>query len=239
MSLAESLSRVTEFWKRHGLVATVRRAAVDAKRAIFARRMAIYSFDFGKQTLRDLKIPSSFTVHRVRNETELSPRDLETLIGHWNPKLARRSINERFLKDASLWVVRGENQLAGYCWTMTGKPIAPYYFPLAADDVQLFDVFVLPKSRGGAVAWYLIMSVLHALKAGGAARVYADMGEWNRGSLALYDKLTPFRRLGTARTFTLFGLKFITWDDRPATQAPQKATQWNQRPLTKAKSQES
>ena len=239
MSFFESLSRATEYLKRHGLAATLRRAGVSAKHALVDRRMAVYCFDFGKQTLRDLKVSSSFTVHRIRNEMELSQQDLEILIGHWNPKLARRSISERFAKGASLWVVRSENQLAGYCWTMTGKPIAPYYFPLAADDVQLFDVFVLPKSRGGAVAWYLIMSVLHALKADGAARVYADMGEWNRGSLALYDKLTPFRPLGIAQSFTLFGHKFITWDESPATQAPQDATQWNQRPLAKAKSQES
>jgi ribosomal protein S18 acetylase RimI-like enzyme len=225
MSVANSISRLTTYYTRHGFRATIRRAGVAMKRSLFSGRMVVFYFDFGKQTLRDLAIPSSVKVDRVRSGSELVQQDMETLIGHWNPKLAQRRMNERFGKGASLWVVRRENQLAGYCWTLKGKAIAPYYLPLAPDDTQLFDVYVLPRSRGGAVAWYLISSVLHALKDEGGARVYADMGEWNSASLALYSRMTPFRRLGTARSFTILGHKFITWDDTPATETRQKAPQ--------------
>ena len=64
-------------------------------------------------------------------------------------------------------MVECEDRLAGYGWTLQGQTIEPYYFPLAPDDVQLFDFYVFPKFRGRAIHWLLTGHILHAMAAEG------------------------------------------------------------------------
>ena len=73
----------------------------------------------------------------------------------WNPKLAHRNIKERFDKGASLWLIKFEDRLAGYGWTLQGRTIEPHYFPLGQDDVHLFDFHVFPKYRGRGLTLFL------------------------------------------------------------------------------------
>lgn len=207
--LGASISRITEYYSRHGFGATIGRARVALSRALFANRMVVFYCDLSKP-VRTSAIPDSFKIDRLLSQAELSRQDFETMMGLWNPKLALRNLNERFAKGAELWIIKSEEQLAAFCWTMKGRTISPYYFPIGSQDVQLFDFYVLPKFRGGAVLWFLIGSMLQVLKAEGATRAYGDVAEWNRASLAFY-RITPFRRLGAARSFNIFGHQFTTW----------------------------
>ena len=69
-------------------------------------------------------------MERHRNQTDLSPRDLQEITSFWNPELARRKIKERFELGASLWLIKVEGKLAGYGWTLQGRTVEPHYFPL-------------------------------------------------------------------------------------------------------------
>jgi ribosomal protein S18 acetylase RimI-like enzyme len=128
----------------------------------------------------------------------------------WHPELSGQRIRERFEKGASLWLLESEGQLACYSWTIKGRAIDGYYFPLGSDDVQLFDFYVFPKFRGRAVLWILLAEILQALRAEGAARVFGDVAEWNQPSLSFY-KMTPFRLLGMVRTYRILGQVIIRW----------------------------
>ena len=212
MVISNSISRLSDYYSRHGLSATFRRAGTGLKRALFANRMIVFYCDLQDRNSRTVAIPNSMRIDRVKSEAELPPQDLQSITSFWNPNQARRNITERFGKGASLWLIRSGEDLAGYGWTLRGNVIAPYYFPLGSGDVQLFDFYVVPKFRGRAMHWLLTAHILQTLAAEGAARAFADTHEWNQAQLSSF-KMAPLRRLGMARTFELFGNKYVKWLD--------------------------
>jgi ribosomal protein S18 acetylase RimI-like enzyme len=201
--------RLTDYYKRHGFMDTIRRAVLAVKRALFASRMVVFHCDLTKLVTPPVSIPALLKVECLTSLGELNWRDLQEIISVWNPKQAHRNIRERFDQGATLWLVKFEDRLAGYSWTLRGRTIAPYYFPLGKDDVQLFDFYVFPKVRGRAMLWFLVMHILHSLQEEGAARVFGDVAEWNKASLSFY-KMIPFLRLGLFRSFTVFGNTFVS-----------------------------
>lgn len=215
MSISGSISRFIDYCKRNGLRATLRRLGLATKRALFASRMVVFYCDLAKQTVAPVNMPSSIKVQRLSNYAELSPQDLQELTSFWNPNQAHRDIVERFAQRASLWLIWSGDSLAGYSWTLRGRTIAPYYFPMAQDDVQLFDFYAFPKFRGRAILWLLITYILSQLRDEGAARVFGDVAEWNQPSLSFYKTL-PFQRLGVVRSFTILGHTFVSWSRNEA-----------------------
>jgi GNAT superfamily N-acetyltransferase len=237
MAISTSISRLTAHYTRHGFGATIRRAGLAAKRALFSNRMVVFYCDLAKQSTAPINIPRSLKVERLSSYAELNPQDLQQIVNVWNPKLAHRNIRERFDQGASLWLIKSEDRLAGYSWTIRGRTIAPYYFLLGEDDVQLFDFYVFPKFRGRAILWFLVAHILHNLRDEGSARVFGDVAEWNQPSLSFY-RMTPFRRLGLARSFTILGHTFASWvEDEPVEQT-QKDTRRRDRVPTVARSHE-
>jgi hypothetical protein len=237
MSISTSISRLSEYLKRHGLAATLKRGGVAVKRTIFASRMAVFYCDLDEKRLRQVNLPSGMNLKRLTALTQLSPQHLRDITSFWNPKLANQNIQERFEQGASLWLVESEGQLAGYGWTMRGKPIAPYYFPLGPEDVQFFDFYVFPKFRGRALHWLLTGHILRTLAVEGSSRAFADTGEWNQAQLASF-KMTPFQFLGLARTFKIFGHVFTSWDSNEPAAWKQKGTARGIRAMKVLKSNE-
>jgi ribosomal protein S18 acetylase RimI-like enzyme len=226
MALSTSTSRLIAYYQRYGFGATLRRAGLAIRRALFSNGMIVFCCDLAKQSTAPPDMPSSLTVRRLSHYTELSPEDLQELIGLWNPKQAHRNIGERFERGASLWLIRSGERLGGYSWTLRGRTIAEYYFPMAQDDVQLFDFYVFPRFRGRAILWFLIIFVLSSLREEGASRVFGDVAEWNQPSLSFY-KTIPFQRLGRARTFTILGHTFVSWTENEPSEKTQKDTLTN------------
>lgn len=212
MRIFNLISRVTAYCKRHGFRATARRASTAARRALFSNRAVVFYCDLASQTSPLTDCCNSLTVERKKSYIELSPKDLHEILSFWNPKLAHRNMEERFGKGASLWLIKSDDRLAGYGWTLRGRAIAPYYFPFGEDDVQFFDFHLFPKYRGRAIDWFLVTYILHALAAEGGARAFAEAREWNQASLSSLT-MTPFRRLGCVRKLTVFRHTMVCWDE--------------------------
>jgi ribosomal protein S18 acetylase RimI-like enzyme len=210
MSVSNSISRLTAYFKRHGLAATVHRAQLAAGRALFADHMVVFYYDLNQRRSPQVNIPIALRVARLTALVELSAEHLQAMTSFWNPKLADRNIRERFEKGASLWLVECEEQLAGYGWTLQGRTIEPYYFPLAQDDIHLFDFHVFPHYRGRGINPYLICSILDSLSQNCGGRAFIEAAEWNDPQLSSLRK-TPFRRLGSARSFTVLSHTFVSW----------------------------
>lgn len=221
MSISNSISRFTDYYRRHGLTDTLRRAGLAGKRKLFAGRMVVFYCDLDERKLRQVSIPKTLSVRRIETLTGLSAGHFQKMTSFWNPKLASRNIRERFEKGASLWLVESEDRLAGYGWTLEGRTISQYYFPMGPDDVQLFDFYVFPKFRGRAIHWLLTGYILQTLAAEGRARAFADTGEWNTAQLASF-KMTPFRPLGYVRTYNVFGQIFTRWSPNEPVKPEQK-----------------
>jgi hypothetical protein len=211
MSISSSISRFTDYCKRNGLRATARRLGLGAKRALSSSRMVLFYCDLSTLSSPATDMPSSLKVERHTNQADLSSQDLQDITSFWNPKLARVRIQERFGLGASVWLIKLDNNLAGYGWTLQGRTVEPHYFPLGPDDVQFLDFHVFPKYRGRALDWFLMTHILHRLAAEGRARAYGEAAEWNKASLASFG-MTAFRRLGWARKYTVLGRTIVCWD---------------------------
>ena len=214
MSISTSISRLAFYYRRNGFRATVRRFTLAVSRVLFYNRMVVYYCDLSELRSLPADLPSSVTVERKQSETELDPRDLENIVNFSNPEQARRNIKERFEQGASLWLIKSEGGLAGFRWSLGGRTLKRYFFPLGQDDVHVFDGFVFPQYRGRGLSPLLFIHILHSLAAesGSRGRAFGEVAEWNQAQLSSLRK-TPFRRMGWARKFTIFRRTIVCWDE--------------------------
>jgi ribosomal protein S18 acetylase RimI-like enzyme len=210
MSIVSAISRLAEFYRRHGFAATVSRAQLAAKRMLFAGRMVVFYCDLKDRRLSEAHLPEAGKVERVRALEDVAPGQIRQMTEFWNSKLATRDINERFAKGANLWLVECEGQLAGYGWTLQGTTVEPYYFPLAGSDIHFFDFHVFPRFRGRGINPFLVCRMLSELASQNGGRAFIEAAEWNAAQLASLQK-TPFRRFGLVRSFNLFGRAYFSW----------------------------
>jgi ribosomal protein S18 acetylase RimI-like enzyme len=209
MSIANSISRFAEYYKRHGLVDTTRRALLAVKRRLFASRMVVFYCDLavGRRTAQ---AANPLAVTCIGTLADLKEDHLQQMTGFWNAKIAHSNICERFQRGASLWLVEHQNGLAGYGWVLRGDTIEPYYFPFAQHDAHLFDFHVFPQYRGKGINPYLVEFILDDLAANGSVRAFIEVAEWNKPQISSLRK-TSFRCLGSVRSFAVLGHKFTQW----------------------------
>ena len=231
MGISSSISRLAGYYSRHGMAATIRRAGVAAKRELFSSRMVVFYCDLGKQAKAPVNIPRSLRVERLRSHAELSRQDLQEMTSFWSPKQAHRNIEERFAKGASLWLIKSGEKLAGYGWTLQGRTIDPYYFPLAQNDVHLFDFHVFPQYRGQGINPFLVNHILRNPATIGGGRAFIEAAEWNEAQLSSLQK-TPFRCLGRFKSFTMFGRTFVHWVESKTAQQMRENTERSDVPVT-------
>ena len=220
MSISSSISRVTDYFKRNGLRATVRRLGLAAQRALFCSRMVLFYCDLPTLSSPTAELPE-FPEGRTAHESNRSQPAWTCKRSPVSGILSKpvRNLKERFELGASLWLIKCEGNLAGYGWTLQGRTVEPHYSPLGPEDVQFLDFHVFPKYRGRAMDWFLMTHILHELAAEGRARAFGEAAEWNKASLSSFA-MTPFRRLGGARKFTVFGHTIVYWSaDKSVRQA--------------------
>jgi ribosomal protein S18 acetylase RimI-like enzyme len=237
MGIANSISRLTAYYTRHGFGATIRRAGLSLKRALFSSRMVVLYCDLANQTTAPVNIPSSLKVERLRNYAELNPQDLKEMTSFWNPKQAHRNIRERFEQGASLWLIKSGDKLAGYGWTLQGRTVEPYYFPLAPDDVHLFDFHVFPQYRGQGINPFLVTHILGGITVESGGRAFIEAAEWNEAQLSSLRK-TQFRRMGCAWKSRVFHRTIVCWPRTGNTRHLQKDTERRDGAPTMARSHE-
>ncbi len=214
--MSNQITRIAGYYRRHGLKDTINRAVVAFRRALFSNRMVVFYCDLTKLKASTVNIPASLRIERLTRYAELAPADLQAMTSFWNPKQALKNIQQRFEKGASLWLVKAGDTLAGYGWTIQGRTIEPYYFPLCPADVHLFDFHIFPQYRGHGINPYLVTHILKELSSQSLTRAFIDVAEWNHSQLSSLKK-TPFTRLGQAKSSSVFGLstshgRQILWD---------------------------
>jgi ribosomal protein S18 acetylase RimI-like enzyme len=237
MGISSSISRFTAYYTRHGFGATIRRAGLSFKRKLFSNRMVLFYCDLAKQTTAPANVPSSLKVERLRSFAELNHQDFKEMTSFWNPTQAHRNIRERFEQGASLWLMKSGGKLAGYGWTLQGGTIEPHYFPLAQDDLHLFDFHVFPEYRGQGINPLLVTLILHSMSGECGGRAFIEAAEWNEAQLSSLRK-TPFRRMGWARKSAIFHRTIVCWAQTEAVQQVQEDTQRRERASSMARSHE-
>jgi len=221
MSIVGSISRLAEYYRRHGLAATISRSKLAVERVLFARRMVVFYCDLDKPHPSQRNLPKAWKVQRLGALAELSQEYFRQMTEFWNPKLASKNITQRFAKGASLWLLEVDDRLAGYGWTLQGTTVEPYYFPLSKDDVHLFDFHVFPQYRGRGLNPFLVSSILSELASQNGGRAFIEAAEWNDAQLASLER-TMFRRYGLVHSFRLFGHTFVSWIEKESLPADTK-----------------
>ena len=236
MDISSSISRFTAYYRRHGLGATIRRASLALKRALFSSRMVLFYCDLDKQTTAPVNVPGSLSVERLRSYVELGQQDLQEVTSFWNPEQAHQNIRERFQHGASLWLVKSGGKLAGYGWTLEGGTMKPHYFPLAQDDVHLFDFHVFAEYRGRGINPFLVTHILRSMAGECGGRAFIEAREWNEAQLSSLRK-TAFRCMGWARKSAIFHRTFVCWTRNDAVARAEKVTQRSDRASNIVRSQ--
>jgi len=212
MRIRSAIRRSVEYYRRHGLLVTLRRAGVAVRRALTASRVVLFYCDLPRLGEAHAKLTDSLQVERKEGFNQLSEQDLNEILDVWNADLARQVMKKRFRLGASLWLIRSGGKLAGYGWTLRGRTVEPHYFPLGPDDVQFLDFYVFRRYRGRAIDWFLMTYVMKRLAQDGLGRAYGEAAEWNQASLSSF-RMAPFRFLGYARKLTVLGCTFVQWTD--------------------------
>jgi len=222
MGISSSISRFAGYYRRHGFVKTVERFGQSIKRSLFANRMVVFYCDLAGQQAPPPALHDSLKILRLTNQAEFRPLDLEAMTGIWNPELAQKNIAERFGLGASLWLVLSAGHLAGFGWSLQGRTVEPYFFPLGREDVHLFDFHVFPQFRGQGLNPVLVTHILHTLSSASRGRAFIEAAEWNKAQLSSLRK-TPFRQLGLVRSFSLPGRTCVSWAEGVVTKGSQEA----------------
>src|ERR1700722_8453213 len=176
MTIPTSISRLSVFYKRHGLGKTLRRTGLAAKRLVLSNRSVVFCCDLSRLASASAELPKTLKVERKRSEAEIDPRELQQIVEIWNAAVAQQRMKERFDQGACLWLIKFDGRLAGYGWTLQGRTIAPYYFPLAENDVHLFDFYVAPEVRGRGINTFLVSHILRTLAADRGGRAFIEAG---------------------------------------------------------------
>jgi hypothetical protein len=191
---------------------------------MFSNRTVLFYFDLMSGISWPGDLPSSIVIERKLNEAEISQSDLQEFINFWNPQIARQELEDRFNKNASLWMIKVDGNLAGYGWTLRGRTIEPHFLFLGQDDVHLFDYYIAPPYRGRGLNPMLVNQILRKLSTERPGRTFIEVAEWNHAQLSSLRK-TPFRRLGSARKLTIRGRTVVCRDaDRAPGQKVGNAT---------------
>jgi ribosomal protein S18 acetylase RimI-like enzyme len=215
-SFLEPISRMVAYSRRHGSRATLQRAGLLLRRLFSSNRMVLFYCDvpINEASWPATNLLDHLKVERKHRREEVAPADWEQIVNFWNPELCQRNFTERFAEGASLWLIRSEEKLAGYGWTITGRTIVPHYHPLGANDIHMFDFLVFPEFRGRKINPSLVEHILNQSAVECRTRAYIEVREWNHPQLISLGK-TRFRILGIARKVSLFGRTFVEWTSAP------------------------
>jgi ribosomal protein S18 acetylase RimI-like enzyme len=212
MAFSDSISRLTNYYRRHGLTGTVRRTKVFLRRFFSSNRLVIFYYDLsrGGPISSQGNWPDHITVVRIKNQEEIDHHDWQKIMEFWNPELSRRNFSNRFREGASVWLVHSKGKLAGFGWSLIGRPIKTHFFPFGPNDVHLFDFLVFPEFRGKGFNPFLVTHILDRLGKEGGARAFIEAAESNLPQLRSLGK-TGFHFLGVASRVSVFGRTYVKW----------------------------
>ncbi len=222
MFFFHAVSRLTNYYRRHGFRASVERVGLFLSQALTSGKMVVFYWDltrpvesFDWPNLRD-----HLTVEQKNSREEIAASDWNQIVDFWNRKLTEPAFSLRLQHGATIWLLRSEGKLAGYMWSVGGRTLEPYYYPLGAGDAMVYDFLVFPEYRGRRFLPYLLNYVLKEMRAQNMTRAHFDVAAWNRASLSGTAKTAyPRHMLGIARKRTFFGRTFVQWLPLPQLEA--------------------
>jgi hypothetical protein len=204
------VERTLFYIKSEGMTATIRRALVLLRRTWVDNKLCVYSVDLPEATCDGPKISPQIEAERKTDVAQISVGDMSRLLGNFGRDARKKQIEDRLRKGSTLWLAKCDGIIAGFGWSIQAKTIEPYLFPLAANDVHLFDYFVFPEFRGRGINVSLVKLILASLKKESVKRAFIETHVWNSAERRSLQK-TEFRQIGLCRKLIIFKKPIVIW----------------------------
>lgn len=201
--------RAVLYYKKYGLLKSIHRAWIVAKRSLFQNTSILFFAN-----LIDL-MPSSrhypnLKIESKQREEDISEENYKQLCTGWNNQIIISEIKKFFNKGAVLRLAKLNDEAAGFLWTIRKNTVKPFFFPLLAGDVYLFDNEILEDYRGKGINSVFIDKVLMELKHEGYIRAFIDTKAWNESEIRSLEK-TLLNKLAFVRQVHLLGKNIVFW----------------------------
>lgn len=204
------LTRFRNYYQKRGFLRTLRRIYEHPYRAIFkSKRLLIYA-ELNEVNDSVLTLPPNIIIECRSTYNEAVQPDMQRIINYWDKEMEMDKARERFEKGAILWIVKLNEDIAGFVWSIKGKLISPWYLPLTPHDAYILDAVTFEEYRGRRLYPLIMNYVLGKLKLEGVSRAIAEVYAWNTPSIRGLEK-TYFRKFGEARRFHLLNRNITIW----------------------------
>ena len=209
MWLSDAYLRAGNYLRKHGLKKTASRFLTQVKRQILVNREVVFWLDLSTWS-PEARSADGYSVVSIERTADIPEAFRALLAQEYPAELQERDNRRRLGEGATLWCLRRSTEFIGFTWTVPGKTLKPYYFPLTPRDVHIIANFIFPAYRGQRLNSVLMQHVLHALKTAGAQRAYIETAEWNEAELRSLDR-SGFIRLGRGSRRARQGRTVVTW----------------------------
>lgn len=210
MSFRTFYLRAGKYVRQHGLSSSLERVWRAVKNLVLYNRDLLFCRDLIRGEFGDLDMPENFRIERFEERSEATRGLLKRLAEEYPEELLQENFEERFEKGAWLWCLRHYTEYVGYVWTLKGKTLKPWYFPLMKHDVYLFDALIFAQFRRRGLHSVLLNHVLRYYKSEGFDLAYLETREWNLAVVNLMSK-HEFVRIGLAKRRLRRGKCKVKW----------------------------
>jgi predicted acetyltransferase len=210
MVLRFYLVRLNEYYRKNGLIDTLKRVGEKLKNSVYGNYEYVFCCDLDKLNPKEHELPPNFSVVLRQSRDDITVTEESALCNYMNREILDYQLKRRLSRGAILWLIKIEGVVAGFMWSIRKKPLSPYYLPLASRDVFLFDGAVFPAYRGRGVYKWFSLAIWCELKKMGYIRVIFDAYAWNKSVLSAFRKI-PVEKLGRARRIKLGKQNIVLW----------------------------
>ena len=183
---------------------------MEVHRSLFQNREVLYCRDLLDGEIGNHEMPDPYFVDRYNSLAEMPESLYKRITGLYTEKIIGLDIRKRFDKGAHLWCLRNDKEEIGYIWSLEGRTMKPYYFPLMPRDVYFLDGLIFPEYRGQGQFFYLLDHIVKYYRSLSFHRIYFKIQEWNSSSMKSVAK-NGFVRIGIGKIRNRRGKSKVTW----------------------------
>lgn len=203
-------TRLVKYYEKNGLLTTFQRIYQGVQHLIFNSQMIVYYAELKDLHDSVLSLPQNIKIEDKSTYADALSPDMQKITTYWDNMNLMDTTRENFEKGAVLWIVKLDEEIAGFGWSIKGKMVQPYYLPLTPHDAVLFDYVTYEEYRGRGLYTLLLNYIFGKLKLEGVSRAFGHALAWNTASIRGIER-TFFRKFGIARKFYIFGKSITIW----------------------------
>lgn len=210
MHISNCLTRFMNYYQQRGFFKTLRRLFEEPTRAIFKNQMILVYADLNRLDDSVLALPENIIIESKSTYDEAVQPDMKRMVNYWLRDNEMDKIKKRFEKGATLWIIKLNNDVAGYVWSIRGRMAAAFPLPVTPHDAVVFNSETFEEYRGHGLYALLMNYILGHLKLQGSTRVYGFLHAWNTAVICGIKK-TYFHEFSEVRRFYFAGRNITIW----------------------------